>query len=162
MYTQELIKLENRLRCIENTVHDMRILMDNLYQLKSKLEFSNDLQLKEAQHKWLEIVQWIDPTTKYPCAVIQHHSLCGYVGIPKKHPLFKKSYHKNWKDNDAPELTINVHGGLTYSGHHSKLPKNYWWFGFDTNHYNDTPEICNMKYCIHECTKLAKQLAEVV
>jgi hypothetical protein len=83
-------------------------------------------------------VQWADPVTGMTCLVRRtphHGALCGYVGVPKSHPLHGKDY-------DAPD--VDVHGGLTYAdacqaedaeqgichiaegGEHEAL----WWFGF--------------------------------
>ena len=81
---------------------------------------------------------------------------CGYVGIPKEHPLFGAKYneHSNFledtldsiKDSPigkrgiipvfcwdgekaSPEIVFDVHGGLTYSGEGDKYPikmKDVW------------------------------------
>lgn len=94
-----------------------------------------------------------------------HH--CGYVGIPKEHPLYGKAYNE---DIPTPEwlkevsigkrgaidifiqalredqsicdvgLLFDVHGGITYSGCSDDYPveaKGLWWFGYDCAHYND-------------------------
>ncbi len=52
---------------------------------------------------------------------------CGYVGIPKNHPYFKKDYSK---------IHIPVNGGLTYSDFSNDFDSNnnLWYLGFDCNH----------------------------
>ena len=40
------------------------------------------------------------------------------------------------------DVDINVHGGITFSGRHDKLPENpfdldIWYYGFDCAHYDD-------------------------
>ena len=60
---------------------------------------------------------------------------CGYIGISKKHPFYKKNY-----DEIEEKGGTSVHGGLTFSdfGDGKVLPKDYtWWVGFDCNHYRD-------------------------
>jgi hypothetical protein len=63
---------------------------------------------------------------------------CGYVAVPKGHPLFGKHY------NDLDD--IEVHGGLTFSseceGMVCHVPKageddEVWWFGWDAAHLYD-------------------------
>lgn len=78
--------------------------------------------------------------------VIRKHSvlgtLNGYLGVPKSHKAYGLDY-DNWD--------VDVHGGLTYSCHHSSytlgdFPESMdiWWFGFDCAHYDDfIPEINN-------------------
>lgn len=63
-------------------------------------------------------------------------SWCGYVGVPRKHPLFGKRY-------DRVDSRLHVHGGLTFSAKcgrqthlcHEGGPR--WWFGFDCAHAGD-------------------------
>jgi hypothetical protein len=52
--------------------------------------------------------------------------LCGYVMIPKDHPLFNKDY------SDIDD--IDVHGGLTYGELENE---DEYWIGFDCAHSND-------------------------
>jgi hypothetical protein len=62
----------------------------------------------------------------------------GYVGLPKTHPKWGKSYNELYEE----ETYIEVHGGLTFAeqGNENSLrfpnPK-LWWFGFDTLHSGD-------------------------
>ena len=58
-------------------------------------------------------VAWRDPASGYECIMLRDRKesfLSGYVGIPEGHPLW------GWdQDAVAPDLGIEVHGGLTYS-----------------------------------------------
>ncbi len=63
---------------------------------------------------------------KEPFAKVEHYfggHLCGYVQIPKKHPLYGKS----WDD-----IAIACHGGITCNENHEEH-----WIGFDCAHLND-------------------------
>ncbi|RUN75492.1 hypothetical protein EJC47_15795 [Sphingomonas sp. TF3] len=69
-------------------------------------------------------VAWIDPRTGYECIMLRHDPdgfLSGYVGVPEDHPLF------GW-DHEAiaPEIGIDVHGGLTYSRICNDEPSPQW------------------------------------
>lgn len=120
----------------------------------------------------------------YICIVLVNSGCLrnGYVGIPKEHPLYEKSYHYN--DIDC---YFDVHGGLTYAGK-IMLPEteNLWFFGFDTGHYDDafcvedalkygvvSPKEAeyigrinifqqerNLDYVKNECIKLAEELKD--
>jgi hypothetical protein len=73
-------------------------------------------------------------------------ALCGYVGVPKSHPLFEKGY-----DEAESVGNFSVHGGLTFAGHCQAGPEgqtichlvdpgeddNVWWLGFDCSHAGD-------------------------
>ena len=80
--------------------------------------------------------EWIDEDTDYKCRIVRHDHfghLCGYVGIPKNHPLWGKHYSDD-------EVGIQVHGGLTFAD--SANPDGdwgggLWWFGFDCSHAGD-------------------------
>lgn len=83
---------------------------------------------------------------------------CGYVGVNEKSNLFGLNYFDL-------ENTINVHGGLTYSG---KSDNNYpiesklWWFGFDCAHYGDDEDGGqSLRYCIDQCEMMADQLLKM-
>ena len=61
------------------------------------------------------------------------------------------------------DIVIDVHGGLTYSGNGDgeyPIASNLWWFGFDTAHYGDNPELGGqpLEYCIDQCESMAVQL----
>lgn len=77
---------------------------------------------------------------------------CGYVIIPTNHPFYGKDY---------SEINIDVHGGLTYSSDvkdFDTILMDGWVFGFDCNHFSDTPEVQNKEFTMSEVEKLAKQL----
>jgi len=88
-------------------------------------------------------VQWQDPKTGLPCLARRGPAgaWCGYVGVPKGHPLHGAHY-------DA--VDADVHGGLTYSAlcdgddergicHLPEIgePEPVWWGGFDCYHLGD-------------------------
>ena len=100
---------------------------------------------------------------------------CGYVGIPKGHPLYKKDYQDsvNMKLEDFKEpfdkrgiigilcnvlegddkvhicTLFNVHGGITFAdgGEDSEYPvkSDLWWLGFDCAHYDDAKDLVTLK-----------------
>lgn len=87
--------------------------------------------------------QWLDPETGYPCLIVRNRggSLCGYVGVPRDHPLYEKDYE---------DVDVDVHGGLTFAEacaaggdesrhicHKTDGDDHVWWFGFDCAHYLD-------------------------
>ena len=82
--------------------------------------------------------EWIDEDTGYKCRITRHDHfghLCGYVGIPKSHPLYGKHYSDDEVEN------LDAHGGLTHSGE-DQDDKDTWWFGFDCLHGGDmTPNM---------------------
>ena len=83
-----------------------------------------------------DLYQWIH--SGYYCEIRRSEStgsLCGYVEIPKNHPLFKIYY----IDKDFPDF--DVHGGITYSGLNKQ---NRWLIGFDCAHSGDyRPKLTN-------------------
>lgn len=126
-------------------------------------------------------IQFQDEQTGLPCLIVRNQmgALCGYVGINKNHPHFKKEFtHEDFSD-------IMVHGGLTFSDTcqegdecHSichKVEKgeddHIWWLGFDCNHSEDLSprfpvNFCretykDIEYVKRQCKLLAKQLKEV-
>ena len=95
---------------------------------------------------------------------------CGYVGIPKNHPLYGKGYddYLEIKKSDIGDREISgiiplfldcldederirieayfqCHGGITYAGggENSKYPikSDLWWFGFDCGHAGDKADL---------------------
>lgn len=52
---------------------------------------------------------------------------CGYVGVPKGHPLHGADY---------SGLPVEVHGGLTFAGQLLDVDGG-WWLGFDCAHAGD-------------------------
>ena len=96
---------------------------------------------------------------------------CGYVGVPKNHILYGKSYsdkigkfsdikEKNTdkmspisvmmlafeqpEDNSPVRLDcyIDVHGGITYAGEGDyPVKSDLWWFGYDCAHAGDAKDM---------------------
>ena len=95
---------------------------------------------------------------------------CGYVGIPKNHPLYGKDYsdYLEIKKSDVGDREVSgifpllgacmdederirieayfqCHGGITYAGggEHSDYPieSDLWWFGFDCGHAGDKSDL---------------------
>lgn len=95
---------------------------------------------------------------------------CGYVGVPKNHPLYGKKYSdyleikkEDLKDREISgvfpllgacldedermkiEAYFQCHGGITFAngGKNSNYPieSDLWWFGFDCGHYDDGREL---------------------
>lgn len=105
---------------------------------------------------------------------IYHHRmghLCGYVGVPKGHPYFKKGYDYAYEMDDK----IECHGGLTYAGYLEKNERvgweDHWFLGFDCAHAGDIVPSLNIdfgeegstykdeNFVRAEIKKLAKQIA---
>lgn len=81
----------------------------------------------------------------FPYSIWEHDSskhLCGYLGIPPKHPWYHQHYDKIFAD---------IHGGLSYSDNSETYPSitkevyglNIWWIGFDCAHAGDWPLFNN-------------------
>jgi len=95
---------------------------------------------------------------------------CGYVGIPKEHPLYGKKCEEYLEikkkdigdrkvsgifpllgaclDEDERiriEAYFQCHGGITYSGggenSHYPIASDLWWFGFDCAHAGDKRDL---------------------
>lgn len=83
----------------------------------------------------------------------------GYVALPRNHPYFKKYYNSIdpciytttlwhrflvWVGIKKQYRPLEVHGGLTFSESsivgQPKETEGMWILGFDTLHWNDTPE----------------------
>lgn len=63
-------------------------------------------------------------------------SWCGYVGVPKEHPLAGFGY------DDIS--FIEAHGGLTFaSGGQKEWPEGYYWYGWDYAHAGDKTSFRN-------------------
>ena len=123
--------------------------------------------------------KWVDEATGYQCLMLRNSmgAWCGYVAVPKDHPLHGKSY-----DDAHGAAAINVHGGLTFDG--ERAEPGQWFLGFDCNHYRDRAPgleslLVNIRngvngpglgddfdvyrtaaYVRDECTNLARQLKE--
>jgi hypothetical protein len=114
-------------------------------------------------------------------------SLCGYAGVPKSHPLYRREsslyiYRKvenslNYVvgfgfvgEPEYQDIGLDVHGGVTFvqASAHNDL----WWFGFDCAHSNDLTPFKRNKYSLsfqtyrdfvyvtEQTNSLAKQLSE--
>lgn len=120
-----------------------------------------------------------------PCLALRQNSLghwCGYVGVPKGHPLFGAEYSVETPalKGESPEGFLRVHGGITFSNHcHGNIchvgdaeGDERFWFGFDCAHlgdvspgsllYSKKPDdetYKNLAFVERETNKLAKQLA---
>ena len=126
----------------------------------------------------------------YTCVVVMQTMghRCGYVGIPKEHPLYNKFYedYLDIKKSDIGDREVsgvfplfsavldddervridaffNCHGGITYSdgGVCSNYPieSDLWWFGFDCAHYNDIPDYQAAKMIFSESDDVILRLS---
>lgn len=80
---------------------------------------------------------------------------CGYVELPKNHPLYGVNYTEYSDDVD-----LNVHGGVTFSG--KLFDIDGWFVGFDMAHAEDFDPF-DWKKCIRtdsECESETNKLAE--
>lgn len=92
----------------------------------------------------------------------------GYVAVPPEHPLYGKDF------NDIDD--INVHGGLTCSGHISEyfmedmefisdateVPSGWWILGFDTMHDGDNNVNWPKERVKEETLRLQEQLEKIM
>lgn len=132
-------------------------------------------------------VQYADPWTGLPCLVRRSEgsgALCGYVGVPRSHPLYGKRY----MDGSAV-ADLDVHGGITFAAKcapgdeptaicHVVEPgedDDVWWLGFDCAHaFDQMPKMAadglhlvtrgeyrDLAYVKQEIHKLAAQLARM-
>lgn len=93
----------------------------------------------------------------YKCVVtfnVMGHR-CGYVGIPKNHPLYGKEYSDYLEIKKADvgdrdeririEAYFLCHGGIIFAdgGENSNYPieSDLWWFGFDCAYCDDAKEL---------------------
>ena len=101
------------------------------------LEASMKMKLFYAVRPWEtepDHAEWVQEVSGYKCRIVRNENtgaLCGYVGIPREHRFWGTEYGTH---DELDDISDNVHGGLTYS---DKGDDGYWYFGFDTNHYND-------------------------
>lgn len=126
-------------------------------------------QYKAIEKFWREPDYYFGCAYGLPIKMLRNRSKawCGYVGVPKSHPHYKKNYsdqvtYVRWRelqvgdqspitllcasikleeetDQVSLDLLYNVPGGLTYASDHAPYhsPDGYWYFGFDCSHYND-------------------------
>lgn len=134
--------------------------------------------------------QWMDEETGLPCLIVrQGHSghLCGYVGVPEGHPLYKVGYwdcpakcgkekYADGGDNcthDHPDSLVDVHGGLTFASLCQEdkdrgvchtpgpgEPEHVWWFGFDCAHSGDKSSLGKKYMKFMESKKLSSIMFE--
>jgi len=126
-----------------------------------------------------DFLEFIDESTGYRCFIQRHPELkhlCGYVELPEKHKLYGIDYY----EYDKGINTIDVHGGVTYTGEIRFKQQNYtidYVVGFDCAHAGDyspyflpflgmnkiigNERYKNIEYVTNECKKLAKQLKEL-
>lgn len=72
----------------------------------------------------------------------------GYVGIPLWHPWSNKGY-------DELNDIIEFDNGFTFS--HLDPDKDFYWIGFDTNHYGMTKENWNKEKMLKTCRDIIEQ-----
>ena len=72
--------------------------------------------------------------------------LCGYVSVDAT------------CEDDCP--AVWCHGGVTYYGTLSTIPERTksFYIGFDCAHSGDTPEECDLNFCVLECMAMVDQL----
>jgi hypothetical protein len=87
----------------------------------------------------------------------------GYVAVPPSHILYKKHYDEVYYMFEDEAQQISIHGGLTYSqfGDGENAPKDWWVFGFDTNHFQDDIETWPKEKVEEETLDLFWQLFEL-
>ncbi len=72
----------------------------------------------------------------YTCVVklMKMGHRCGYVALPKTHPLYDKEYDK---------IDIDCHGGLTFGSMRldGQPNKGVYWIGFDCAHAYDRKDL---------------------
>ena len=124
---------------------------------KTKIQWERPEELKGLPMQEWAAGPWMDEPWRYEwtykglrCLVLRGHSgsLCGYVRIPRMHPWYRIDYsgvcleRPSCKDKwcgHTLEASIEVHGGLTFSGGPFGTPRWWggWWIGFDCNHLHD-------------------------
>jgi hypothetical protein len=94
-----------------------------------------------------DFATWKCATTGYRCYIVRTaltFSLCGYVELPARHPLYRVGISDPIFDEFPAQKPFTVHGGLTfadekiYSEHFfDQTPEASWFFGFDCAHHRD-------------------------
>lgn len=112
----------------------------------------------------------------YPamCVMVSGSHYCGYVGLPKNHVLDNKDYSEHIAVlGEDLENSIEVHGGVTFTGVPSALEKSaLWWVGFDCAHGSDVTLMAfshnfpdatfkDAGFVSQECEQLAQQLFDI-
>lgn len=66
-------------------------------------------------------------------------SWCGFVGVTEAHPWWERRLHHGLLALQFADPEPNaVHGGLSFAGRRGENLDEYWFFGFDCAHYEDT------------------------
>lgn len=78
--------------------------------------------------------------------------LCGYVALPKGHPLHRKEY-----DEIDDEINDVAHFGLTYS----ELEGDDWVIGFDCNHAGDTSATNTVEFVEGNIKEIVDTILEI-
>lgn len=84
-------------------------------------------------------LEWMAEGIPFPLLIMRAGMghLCGYVGLPADHPLYGRDYES---------IDVDVHGGLTFSGHRKCADETVWWLGFDCAHYGDMVPRIHARY----------------
>ncbi|HYX39981.1 MAG TPA: hypothetical protein VE954_43345 [Oligoflexus sp.] len=158
-------------------------------------------EIRKAYHELPNIRKWgpgpwADEPNKelwkshgFDCLINRNHmgAWCGYVGVPKGHPYYGKSY----RELEDADIYPDCHGGITYSEFcqgeichpTDEHAEPVYWFGFDCAHawdlvpsmeafrkYDPTwpkfpgrseDKYRDISFVKAEVERLAKQLAEI-
>lgn len=112
------------------------------------------------------VKDWVTEAGYRALVLLVHgNHYCGYVGIPKDHPLYGVSYSDDCESlapayeralnrpidkkgiipvvlgamsgRRSMDICFNVHGSVTYTGSGLVEGTQHWWVGFDCAHYDD-------------------------
>ncbi len=120
----------------------------------SPQESSFDISFRNCPGEWQsepDHFEFFDDRTAYHClgARTAMGTWCGYVSVPKKHPLYGK-------DRNRVNPLVQIHGGITFEGAmHGKTGR--WYFGFDCCHAFD---LIPCMIALMESSGFAKELLE--
>lgn len=121
---------------------------------------------------------WLDGATSLPCFIRRSEFegyFCGYIGIPKNHPLHSISYNEiNKLINFKCKLNFSsLFGDKFYENPHSScLSNDLWWVGFSCDSYKDfsplkytfsEPDISaykDVKFLEKQCAEIAAKLVK--
>jgi hypothetical protein len=161
-------------------------------------QVSDDLISDESRERWPATgLWWLEPDRvlwAYDgslCLIARNPmgALCGYVGVDVSHPWYDVKYSGNTDSyDDSPEARVDVHGGVTFSGHcggslilccdrcfDGEPCRELWFFGFDCGHlgdvipgmlagrvvpFDDNDSYRDVGYVIDQVESLARQLQQ--